>query len=783
MPLTHPGSGPVPAAALLDALDPEQRAVAEALHGPVCVLAGAGTGKTRAITYRIAYGVATGEYIPSQVLAVTFTQRAAGEMRGRLRQLGSGGVQARTFHAAALRQLQYFWPKAVGGPNPQLVDSKIPLVSEAVRRLRLHAERAELRDLAGEIEWAKSTQVVADDYAAAAAKAQRTPPRDAAEVAKVYAEYESAKRDRNAIDFEDVLLLTIGIMEERPDIAATVRNQYRHFTVDEYQDVNPLQQRLLDCWLGERGDVCVVGDASQTIYSFTGADPRYLLDFADRFDDPTVVKLVRDYRSTPQVVALANALLDRAEGRAAKARVQLIAQRPDGPRPKFAEHPDAETEAREVAREIKKLVDSGVRLSEVAVLYRINAQSEEYEQAFSDAGVPYILRGVERFFERPEVREAIQVWLRGAAKARSDHASDVLPGLGGGPAEDGEGGSLATEVRAIFASHGWTPLAPKGAGRLRDRWESLAALVSLAEEYGRTHPDAGLDRFSAELRERADAQHAPTVEGVTLSTFHAAKGLEWDAVFLVGMTEGMMPITYAETPEQVEEERRLLYVGVTRARERLFLSWALARSPGGRASRSPSRFLDGLRGGVGRDTREGAAGGVIRGGGSGRRRVPTSSGDSEERLRRTVEPITCRVCHRALIDAAERKIGRCEGCPSTLDPELYEALREWRSDQAKKQKLPVFAVFTDATLIAIGESRPATLAALVKIAGVGKAKGDRYGDEVLGLIASSESGTAQTSAQTSAQSSGSAPKPRTAQTSETASAPDPAHKSGQAAAS
>ncbi|WP_194891081.1 ATP-dependent DNA helicase UvrD2 [Catenulispora pinisilvae] len=741
---TPPGSGPVAAGGLLEQLDPEQRAVAEALHGPVCVLAGAGTGKTRAITYRIAYGVATGEYIPSQVLAVTFTQRAAGEMRGRLRQLGAGGVQARTFHAAALRQLQYFWPKAVGGPNPQLIDSKIPLVSEAVRRLRLHAERAELRDLAGEIEWAKSTQVVADDYAGAAAKALRTPPRDAAEVAKVYAEYESAKRDRNAIDFEDVLLLTIGIMEDRPDIAATVRNQYRYFTVDEYQDVNPLQQRLLDCWLGERADVCVVGDASQTIYSFTGADPRYLLDFADRFDDPTMVKLVRDYRSTPQVVALANALLDRAEGRAAKARVQLIAQRADGPRPKFAEHPDAETEAREVAREIKKLVDAGVRLSEIAVLYRINAQSEEYEQAFSDVGVPYILRGVERFFERPEVREAIQVWLRGAAKARSDNASDALPGLGaGGPGKDegeAEGESLASEVRAIFSSHGWTPLAPKGAGRLRDRWESLAALVSLAEEYGRTHPDAGLDRFSAELRERADAQHAPTVEGVTLSTFHAAKGLEWDAVFLVGMTEGMMPITYAETPEQIEEERRLLYVGVTRARERLFLSWALARSPGGRASRSPSRFLDGLRGGVGRDHREGAAGAVIRGGGAGRRRGSGSSADTEDRPRRIVEPITCRVCHRSLIDAAERKIGRCETCPSDLDPELFEALREWRSGQAKKQKLPAYCVFTDATLTAIGESCPATSAALTRIAGVGKAKADRYGEEVLGIIAGSQPG-------------------------------------------
>jgi DNA helicase-2/ATP-dependent DNA helicase PcrA len=744
-----PSPNPAPAAALLDALDPEQRAVAEALHGPVCVLAGAGTGKTRAITYRIAYGVAGGEYIPSQVLAVTFTARAAGEMRGRLRQLGAGGVQARTFHAAALRQLQYFWPKAVGGPHPQLVDTKLRLVAEAVARLRLSAERTELRDLAGEIEWAKSTQVVADDYAAAAFKASRVPPRDAAEVAKIYAEYESAKRDRNVIDFEDVLLLTIGIMEDRPDIAATVRNQYRHFTVDEYQDVNPLQQRLLECWLGDRADVCVVGDASQTIYSFTGADPRYLLDFQDRYDDATVVRLVRDYRSTPQVVALANALLDRAEGRSARARVQLVAQRPDGPRPKFTEHPDAETEAREVAREVRKLVDAGTKLSEIAILYRINAQSEEYEQALSDAGLSYILRGVERFFERPEVREAIQVWLRGAAKARSDLGSgdgglfgaDSGPGSGSGRgASAGAGGSgsgeaLASEVRAVFSAHGWTPQAPKGAGRLRERWESLAAIVALAEEYGRTHPDADLDRFSAELRERADAQHAPTVEGVTLSTFHAAKGLEWDAVFLAGLAEGMVPISYAETPEQIEEERRLLYVGVTRARERLFLSWSLARTPGARASRHPSRFLDGLRGGVGRDSREGAAGGVIRTGSGRRPRSGSAAAEGEGRPRRGAEPITCRVCRRSLIDPVERKLGRCEACPSTLDPELFEALREWRGERAREQSLPAYCVFTDATLIAIGEARPATLGALGGIAGVGKAKLDRYGEQVLELVA------------------------------------------------
>lgn len=313
------GARPGDPDAVLAGLDPEQRAVATALHGPVCVLAGAGTGKTRAITHRIAYGVRTGAFQPQQVLAVTFTARAAGEMRGRLRQLGADGVQARTFHAAALRQLQYFWPRAVGGEVPRLLERKVQLVAEAAGRSGLRVQRTELRDLTSEIEWAKVTQIVPDDYPVAVLKAGREAPRDPAEIARVYATYEQTKRDRNVIDFEDVLLLTAAILEDRPEIAEQVRAQYRHFTVDEYQDVSPLQQRLLDQWtgaaVGAGAGLCVVGDASQTIYSFTGATPDYLLNFRTRHPDATVVKLVRDYRSTPQVVHLANGLLAQARGR------------------------------------------------------------------------------------------------------------------------------------------------------------------------------------------------------------------------------------------------------------------------------------------------------------------------------------------------------------------------------------------------------------------------------------------------------------------------------------
>jgi DNA helicase-2/ATP-dependent DNA helicase PcrA len=718
---------------LLAGLDREQREVARALHGPVCVLAGAGTGKTRAITHRIAYGVAAGVFQPNQLLAVTFTARAAGEMRGRLRGLGAGAVQARTFHSAALRQLMYFWPQTVGGPSPRILESKIPLVAEAASACRIKTDRAALRDLASEVEWCKSTQTAPEDYAAAVAKAQRTPPREPAEVSRVYAAYEEGKRDRGFIDFEDVLLLTIGVLESRPDIADQVRAQYRHFVVDEYQDVNPLQQRLLDQWLGQRNSLCVVGDASQTIYSFTGASPEYLLDFPDRYADATVIRLVRDYRSTPQVVGVANALLaaipqDTQAGRtAARARLELVAQRHAGPPVTYTEYPDEAAEAEGVAANIKTLIDRGMRPAEIAVLFRINAQSEVYEQALADRGVPYVVRGVERFFDRPEVRQSVLL-LRGAARSSGAGQSESGTGTDSADGEERDREGLAATVRAVLSGNGWSPNAPAGSGRVREQWESLAALAALAEEYASGHPRAGLTEFVHELEERAAVQHAPVVDGVTLASLHSAKGLEWDAVHLVGLTEGLLPITYAETEEQVEEERRLLYVGVTRARETLNLSWALARAPGGRASRRPSRFLDSLRDAKAAMTDAGAGGVVRRGSGRG----PQEQGKS-----RRTGPVRCRVCGKALIEAVDRKLGRCADCPSDLDQALFQQLRDWRSEQAKEQSLPAYVIFTDATLTAIAEIRPQDRAALSRIPGVGAAKLERYAEQVLGILTGS----------------------------------------------
>ncbi|GAA1021864.1 DNA helicase [Acrocarpospora pleiomorpha] len=670
---------------VLEGLDPEQREVALAVRGPVCVLAGAGTGKTRAITHRIAHAVQSGGVDPQSVLAVTFTTRAAGELKQRLRRLGAPGVQARTFHAAALRQLSYFWPRVIGGDPPQVVESKLPLLIEAARQLRRTPDRAELRDVASEIEWAKVTQIGPEDYPAAAAKARRSTPVPPDQLARLYEGYENLRRTRHLVDFETILELTAAVMTEHREVAAQIRSQYRYFVVDEYQDVNPLQKLLLDTWLGGRDDLCVVGDPNQTIYSFTGATPHYLTNFAVEHPGAQVIRLVRDYRSTPEVVTLANRIMSKSVH-----RLDLVAQRPPGPQPVFSEYDDEPAEALGVALTVKKLMADGVPTREIAVLFRINAQSEAYEQAFTDAGVPYLVRGAERFFERPEVRQAV-VLLRGAARS----ANDAEP--------------LAPAVHAILAGIGLSHEPPAG-GTARAKWESLNALAELAEDMAATGTE--LPGFVAELERRASEQHAPPLEGVTLASLHAAKGLEWDAVFLVGATDGMLPIIYAETPEQVEEERRLLYVGVTRAREHLHISWALARTPGARRARRPSRFLEGLS----------------------PRTAPAPRPEQPAAPRRTMAtPVGCRVCGRTLALAAEQKLGRCATCPAHYDEALLEGLKSWRATMAKETKVPTYVIFTDVTLQAIAERVPTTEEALLSIAGIGRVKLDRYGQAVLEL--------------------------------------------------
>ena len=716
-----PGAQPSPAArlgglsgwdadAVLAGLDPQQREVASSPVGPMCVLAGAGTGKTRAITHRIAYGVHSGAYQPGRVLAVTFTARAAGEMRTRLHDLGVGGVQARTFHAAALRQLTYFWPRAIGGAPPRLQPAKAGLVARAGIRLGLELDRAAVRDLAAEIEWAKVSGLTPQTYAAAARTAHRDPAGlDPTAMARLLDAYEEAKTEQGVIDFEDVLLIMCGILADRDDVAAQVRTQYRHFVVDEYQDVNAVQQRLLDLWLGDRQDVCVVGDPSQTIYTFTGAMPRHLLEFPRRHPGAQIVRLVRNYRSTPQVVGLANLVLrqQRTALPGAPEPLHLQAQSEPGPPPMLTAYDDEDAEAAGVAAAIAALVGRGTPVSEVAVLFRTNGQSAAFEAALAAADIPYLVRGGERFFQRDEVRQARDL-LRAAAL--SDDGSVPLPDL----------------TRDVVAGMGWLPTPPASGGAVREKWESVAALVRLAEDLARTAPEARLRDLVGELAQRAAAQHAPTVQGVTLASLHAAKGLEWDVVFLAGCSDGYLPITMAEGPDAIEEERRLLYVGLTRARRELRLTWAGARQAGGRATRRPSRFLDG-------------AAAVL---GDGARSQPTTrpgtagagAGAGRSRQRGPVKPATCRTCGAELTGAAEKKIRRCGNCPATYDEATFERLRAWRLAVAERDKVPAYVVFTDATLVAVAESEPGDAAALARIPGVGVRKLEKYGAAVLALV-------------------------------------------------
>ena len=684
---------------ILDGLDDEQRAVAEALHGPVVVLAGAGTGKTRAITHRIAHGVLTGAHDPRRSLAVTFTTRAAGEMRMRLRSLGAEGVQARTFHSAALRQLRYFWPRLSGGEFPELLPTKARLVAEAARTVGLPTDAATVRDLSGDLEWAKVNFLSGAGIASRAAADGRTLSADAEQLGRVQTAYEDVKAARGLLDFEDVILVTVGALAERPDIADEVRAAYRWFTVDEYQDVNPLQQRLLDLWLGDRDDICVVGDANQTIYTFTGASPRYLTSFRERFADATEVRLVRCYRSTPEIVGLANAVISRAPRSGAS--LVLRSQRPPLAEPVVEEYADDVDEAADVARRAAAYLAQGVPARDMAVLFRINAQSAELEEAFSEAGVPVVLRGAERFFDRPEVREAV-MRLRGAARAGS------------------AGGPLGDEVRAILSTSGWTTEAPRTTGAVRERWESLAALATLADELAADVGDSLTD-FVAELEARAEVQHAPVADGVTLASIHAAKGLEWPIVFVVGCSDGLLPLQHAETADQVEEERRLAYVAITRAADRLHLSWARARQPGGRAVRRVSPFLVGV-GGIA-DADAPVSGEVRRG--SGRARGE----------RRQKGPARCRICRKALVTGRERTLGRCDACPVDLDEDLLAALKSWRIEEARSRSVPAYVVFTDATLIAVAEQRPDSVESLAQIPGIGPAKLEAYGDALLELLA------------------------------------------------
>ena len=694
---------PVSTDQVLAGLDDEQRAVAQALEGPVMVLAGAGTGKTRAITHRIAHGVMSGAHDPARTLAVTFTNRAAGELRSRLRTLGVDGVQARTFHAAALRQLRYFWPRISDRAFPSLMSSKASLVAGVLSSHGISPDTSMVRDVSADIEWARVNFI--DQHTIANSGLTRQLSVDPEVFARVLTDFEHAKAERGVIDFEDVLILLVGMLSTDHSIAREVHKAYRWLTVDEFQDVNPVQYALLKLWLGDREDLCVVGDPSQTIYSFTGARSDFLIDFARDFPAVTTIQLVRCYRCSPQIVSLANGVIHA--GVSARHAVTLRSEKEPGPAPRIEAFDDDSAEAASVAERIGALISSGVRPRDIAVLYRINAQQVEIESALAHAGIPMTVRGSERFFERPEVREAL-TRLRGASQA-----ADATR-------------SVADLVTDVFSAMAWSPEQPSTTGAVRERWESLAALVELARE---SETDS-LSAFVAQLDERAAFSFAPVADGVTLASIHAAKGLEWRAVFVIGCSDGLIPLQHADTPESIEEERRLLYVAVTRAEHDLTLSWARSRQPGGRAHRFVSRFLTTLAQAPSERASE-------------RRGSGGQDLNSRTPRRRRRGPASCRTCGKALVTAGERTIGRCRNCPATFDEDFFDQLRDWRREQATSKGVPAYVVFTDATLIAIAEQLPSDLDSLSSIPGVGPAKLEAYAQDILALVTAASGAAAE----------------------------------------
>ena len=554
---------------ILDSLDQQQRAAAECISGPVVIYAGAGTGKTRTITHRIAHAVASGAHDPSQSLAVTFTTRAAGELRNRLGSLGIPSVQVRTFHSAALRQLRFFYPKYFTAGLPQLVPSKIRYVSDAAGLARVKSTKETFRDIAAEIEWAKVNILSPEAYRTQAIASRRLISSEISieDIAKVYEIYLTRMDEANVMDFEDVLLNMTALMENFPEVAAAVHKQYRHFTVDEFQDVSPVQFELLSQWLGERDDVCVVGDPAQTIYSFSGATSNYLSNFKKHFPRTLEFQLTHSYRSTEAVISLANQILAKD----ASSPVRLATTKGKGTKVTSTVYADDESEAQAAAAQIRELMNTGVAAREIAVLYRINSQSEILEAELGGLGIPVTLRGAERFFERPEVKLALL------------HLRAGMVGLATP--------TLVETVRDLLAVIGWKPNAPSAGRAEQEKWESLNTIVELAQDAQLRDAKATLADFVLLLDKRNEQEFAPSANAVTLATIHAAKGLEWDAVFVVGLSEGLLPISHAQTPADFAEERRLLYVAVTRARTYLRLSWAKSRHAGTKGTRAESTLL------------------------------------------------------------------------------------------------------------------------------------------------------------------------------------------------
>jgi DNA helicase II / ATP-dependent DNA helicase PcrA len=545
--------------ALIESLDENQRKVALALVGPVRVLAGAGSGKTRAITHRIAYGVETGVYSAEKVLALSFTVKAAGEMRSRLSELGVEGVACRTFHSAAMRQLAHFWPDLIGGDLPKVLHSKAATLKRAAAQLNIRATDELLRGIAAEIEWRKVRLLSMDHYATVLPERPLPGGLSADATLALVQKYEALKDDQRNLDFEDTLIATLGMLNAEKWVADRVREQFRFFVIDEYQDVSPVQRALLDAWRGDHSEVCVVGDPNQTVFGFAGASDEHLLRFESEFPGATTVELDRNYRSTPEIVRLANSTVPNSP-------LELVSMRESGPAPRVIVSATDEDEARSIGTAIRAAIDGGTDPADIAVLYRINVQSLVLEHVLGEMRIPFRVRGG-RFFDEPVVTQAL-VLVRG--RLQTDPAANARD-----------------TMALILREHlGWLSKPPANPVD-RHAWNIMSALAQIAENLP---ADATVIDLAADLKHRADNEMEPAVSAVTLSTTHNAKGLEWDTVFVIGMSEGLFPLSYSMGDGPMQEERRLAYVAFTRAGRLLTLSWA-ERQKASSAVRTRSRFI------------------------------------------------------------------------------------------------------------------------------------------------------------------------------------------------
>ena len=667
---------------LLSDLNDRQREAVTSLTTPLAILAGAGSGKTRVLTRRIAWLAAERVIEPRHVLAVTFTRKAAGELSDRLGSLGvRRAVTSGTFHGLALAQLRRRW-RDRGQSVPALLERKSKILAPLLGGGP--SVGAEAAEVAGEIEWAKARLVAPCGYEAAVTAAGRATPRPAGEIASLYERYETEKSRRGVVDFDDLLWRLADALESDAEFAAVIRWRHRHLFVDEFQDVNPAQFRLIRLWLGERRDLCVVGDDDQAVYGFTGADAGYLVHFARHFPGAGVVRLEENYRSTPQVLAAAHAVLPGGS----RQRKPLRPTVADGPIPTVTAYASDREEAESVARALQAAHQPGAPWAGSAVLYRTNAQSAPLEAALRGAGVPYRVRGAARFLDRPAVAAALEELRRAASAA---------PGL-----------PLNAHLAGLLE---WAEEAGGGDQATRDRREHVDALVRLGHDYLAADEEGGTAAGFVAYLVTVLAEDDPTrTDAVELLTFHKAKGLEWPAVFATGLERGLVPIAYAETPAALAEERRLLYVALTRAERELHLSWAQRRTLGGREmSRQASPYLTSIE----------AALAAF---------APGGDGDWQAAV----------AAERARLARARAAAGRDRAMVgAAADPRVLAVLVEWRRTLARASGVPAHVIFHDATLAAVAEAKPADRAALMALPGLGRIKVERYGDELLALVARS----------------------------------------------